>query len=104
MNSLTRSKIRYICFRLQSEKVRGVILDKEGVLTYALDIKEHMEEQDYFGGWEKFGKTWDVDEKAPLVVVPLKKSLESEWNATLKKNAKLLPSLADKDSTLWAQK
>lgn len=103
MTSLTRSKIRYICFRLQSEKIDGIPLSKDGALKYAIDVKEHMEDQDYFGGWEKFGKTWDVDEKAPLVVIPLKKSLESEWNSILNKTAKPLPNLA-KDSTLWAQK
>lgn len=93
MDNLTRRQLRYICFRIQSEVVDKVAMNREGVLIHAPDVREHMEEQEYFGGWDKFGKTWDVDEKAHFVIVPLKRSLESAWNKVIKKNAKPLPSI-----------
>lgn len=60
-------------------------------MQYVDEVKEHMESQDDFGGWDKFGKTWDVDEKAPLVTVTRKSSIQTDWNRTLKEEAKELP-------------
>lgn len=95
MNDLTRRNVRYICFRLRTEALGGVKATGDGILTHVQEIKDHMSEQSYFGGWEKFGVTWDVDEKAYLVVVLLIKSLESEWNAVVKENAIDLPTPED---------
>jgi len=88
MEELTRRQIRYICFRLQTE-VRGGVSVKD--IKEAKEVKAHMESQADFGGWEKFGVTWDVDEKAHLVVVTRKKSLESEWDAVVEKEVHDLP-------------
>jgi hypothetical protein len=91
MDKLTRRNIRYICFRIQTEVSGGEKVKEEGILTHADEVKMHMESQSHFGGWDNFGVTWDVDEKAFLVVVLLKKSIESEWNEVVVKNAKEFP-------------
>ena len=60
-------------------------------MQYVDKIREHMEEQEDFGGWVKFAKTWDVDDKSPLVTVKRTFSIQTEWNKTLKKESKELP-------------
>jgi hypothetical protein len=91
MDKLTRRNIRYICFRIQTESKGGENAEGEGILSHADEVKNHMESQSHFGGWDNFGVTWDVDEKAFHVVVLLKKSIESEWNEVVIKEAKDLP-------------
>lgn len=93
MDNLTRRNIRYICFRIQTEALGGSAATKtgEGIMQYVDEIKEHMEGQDDFGGWDKFAKTWDVDEKSPLVVVSRISSVQNDWNKILKKEVKELP-------------
>jgi hypothetical protein len=88
MDNLTRHQVRYICFRIQTEATGGASTEE---LEFVDEIKAHFEQQADFGGWEKFGKTWDVDEKAHLVAVLLKSSLETNWNAEVRKSAKDLP-------------
>lgn len=93
MNNLTRHDVRYICFRLQTEAEGGAKakLEKTGVMSYVDKIKKQMESQEEFGGWKKFAKTWDVDEKAKLVAINRTSSIQSDWNKILKKQAKDLP-------------
>jgi len=88
MNELTRRQIRYICFRIQTEEAGGFQLDSEGFLSSAPELKAHLEGQEDFGGWDKFAKTWDVDEKAPLVAVLRTSSIASDWNKEVEKTAK----------------
>lgn len=94
MDKLTRRNIRYICFRLQTEAEGGnnAKPEKTGAMRYVEKVKKQMESQDEFGGWKKFGKTWDVDEKAQLVAVNRTSSIQTEWNKILKKQAKELPT------------
>ncbi len=92
MDKLTRRNIRYICFRLKTEALEGIEAVGDGIMEHVAEVKEHMADQSDFGGWEKFGVTWDVDEKAHLVVVLLKRSHESAWNKVVAKQAKDLPS------------
>jgi len=96
MNNLTRRNIRYICFRLQTEASGGDASIGNGIMTHAKEIKKHMESQSNFGGWKNFGITWDVDNKAFLVVVLLTKSIESEWNIVVESEAKELPKTKEK--------
>lgn len=94
ITDLTRRQIRYICFRLQTQAEEGgpVASDNEsGPMSLAGEIKKHMESQDDFGEWKMFAKTWDVDEKSPLVVVKRTSSIYTNWNNILKKGAKDLP-------------
>jgi hypothetical protein len=65
--------------------------EKKGIMQYVDEIRKHMEEQDDFGGWEKFAKTWDVDEKSPLVALKRTSSIQTEWNKALREEAKGLP-------------
>lgn len=93
MKDLTRRQIRYLCFRLQTEADGGAPADpaEGGVMSLIEEVKDHMESQDDFGGWNMFAKTWDVDENSPLVVVKRTSSIYSEWNKVLKKESKDLP-------------
>ena len=103
MDELTRRQIRYICFRLQIEAEGGNKAKKDnGPLKFIDEIKEHMETQDNFGGWEKFAQTWDVDEKSPLVVVNRTMSIQSEWNKIVEKEARDLPKLKKRKKE-WLQ-
>ncbi len=93
IEDLTRRQIRYLCFRLQTEVEGGNKATSEeiGLMSFVDKIKEHMEEQEDFGRWNMFAKTWDVDEKSPLVVVKRTSSIYSDWNKILKEEAKELP-------------
>jgi hypothetical protein len=95
LDQLTRRNIRYLCFRIKAEECGGEKAAGDGILSHLDEVKEHMSDQSDFGGWDKFGVTWDVDEKAHLVVVRLKRSLESEWIAVIKKNAIDFPKPGD---------
>jgi hypothetical protein len=88
MEELTRRQVRYICFRLLQEADGG---NKAKGIKFLDEVKDHLEDEENFGGWDKFGKTWDVDEKAPLVAVLRKTSIASEWTKVLKKEAHDLP-------------
>ena len=85
--------MRYILFRLQTEATGGAKAkeEKTGIMKFVEKIREHFEEQDDFGGWEKFAKTWDVDDKSHLVAVKRNSSIQTEWNKILKDEAKELP-------------
>ena len=93
MEELTRSNIRYICFRLKTESEGGPKASPTDsvVMSHVAEVKEHMETQEFFGGWDKFGITWDVDSISPWVVVRRRTSLETEWNKQVARNARELP-------------
>ena len=65
-------------------------------MTFVKEVKNHMEKQNLFNGWSKFGHTWDVDEKAPLVVVSRQSSLHSDWNNVVAKSAKEIIEVKNK--------
>lgn len=94
MKNLTKRQIRYICFRLQTEADGGnpALPEDRAPMSFVDKVKKHMESQDDFGGWKMFAKTWDVDEKSPLVVIPRISSIYSDWNNVMKKEAKDLPT------------
>lgn len=94
IKNLTRRQIRYICFRLQTEAEGGNAADREhaGVMSFVAKVKNHMESQDDFGGWKMFAKTWDVDERSPLVVIKRNSSIYTDWNKILKKEARDFPT------------
>jgi len=95
LDQLTRRNIRYICFRLKAEACGGERATGDGILAHVDEVKEHMSDQSDFGGWDRFGITWDLDEKAHFVVVQLRSSLESQWNAVVKTNAIDFPKPED---------
>lgn len=65
-------------------------------MQFVDEVKEHMESQDDFGGWDKFGKTWDVDDNSPLVAVKRISSIQTQWNKILTEEAKELPAEEEK--------
>lgn len=96
LDTLNKRQVRYLCFRLQTEALGGskATKEKNGIMSFVDEIKDHMESQDDFGGWPKFAKTWDVDEKSPLVTVKRSSSIQTEWNKVLREEAKELPIAA----------
>lgn len=100
LKELTRRQIRYLCFRLQTEEEGGNKANSKegGIMEFLEEVKNHMEEQEDFGGWLKFAKTWDVDEKSPLVAVKRTSSIQTEWNKILKEETKVLPAVEEKPS------
>jgi len=84
---MTRREIRYWFFRFKTEMEVG----GASATDAPPDLKEHYESHPHFGGWEKFGMTWDLDEKDVEVIVPLRYSLEQEWNRQVAALARDLP-------------
>lgn len=98
LEDLNRRQIRYILFRLMTEKDGGAKATKEkaGPMQYVELVREHFEPQDDFGGWLKFAKTWDVDQKSPLVAVPRVSSIHTEWGKVVSQETKVLPAPSGK--------
>ncbi len=98
IEDLTRHQVRYLCFRLQTEADGGnpAAKESEGIMGLVNQIKDHFEDQDDFGGWRNFAKTWDVDRKSFLVAVKRISSIHSEWNHVLKKQTHDLPAAPKK--------
>lgn len=92
MRDLTKRNIRYICFRLKDIADGGAPMTSGGLMEYSDEVKSHMESQSDFGGWNNFGKTWDVDKKAFLVVVLRTSSIQSEWDKIVADEAQDLPT------------
>lgn len=94
LSDLNRRQLRYICFRLQTEATGGVkaLPEDTGPMLLVSEIKSNYEEQDDFGGWNNFAKTWDIDVKSPLVAVLRTSSIYTDWNKVLKAEAKELPT------------
>ena len=85
MKPLPRRELRYWCFRFKQAADGGA--SAKGAPR---GLRRHIEANEYFGGWESFGVTWDWDDP-PERIVPLRHSLESEWNAQAWASAKPLP-------------
>ena len=69
-----RQDIRYWCFRLQTEAEEGVPSTGR-----PRGLKPHFEKQEWFDGWENFGKTWDVEADDPLTARPRWRTIHEEW-------------------------
>jgi len=99
MDELTRRQIRYICFRLQIEASGGNEAKAGDLNLEELNaVKKHFEGQEQFGGWDRFGNTWDVDENDPLVAVKRGKSIQVEWEEVVEEEARELPVKKPKSS------
>ena len=85
---MTRRQTRYWFFRFQTELEEGGT-SANGAPT---GLKQHYEAHPHFGGWKSFGVTWDLDKKDLEVIVPLRYSLESEWNREVSASARELPA------------
>ena len=84
---MTRREIRYWFFRFKNAlEVEGA--SDEGAPS---GLKEHYEEHPHFGGWENFGVTWDLDPEDVEVIVPLRYSLEQQWNTEIASLARPFP-------------
>lgn len=85
---MTRRQIRYWFFRFQTSLEEGGASAGDA----PTGLREKYESHRHFGGWENFGVTWDLDKEETEVIVPLRYSLESEWNREVSASARELPS------------
>jgi len=84
---MTRRQIRYWFFRFRTE------LEPDGASAEGAPegLKEKYESHPYFGGWDNFGVTWDLDTDDTERIVPLRFSLEQQWNTEIASLARTLP-------------
>jgi hypothetical protein len=85
MTELTRHEVRYWLFRFRTAETGGA--SAEGA---PLGLRERFEGHPHFSGWSSFGVTWDVAED-PFVLVPLRHSLEEQWNSQAWAAARPMP-------------
>lgn len=85
---MTRRQTRYWFFRLHQAALgeEGASLD-----DVPSGFVEKWENHPYFGGWDKFGVTWDLAPESTDTIVPLRHSLEQEWNREVSASARELP-------------
>jgi hypothetical protein len=85
LEDLTRRQARYWYFRFRTAAEAGA--PAKGAPA---GLKKRLEAHPYFGGWEGFGITWDVGDD-PFSPVPLRISLEVQWNTEAMASARELP-------------
>ena len=104
--NLSRSKVRYWCFRFRKEIVDGT--DSNGAPA---GLREHFEKLPGFTGWKEFAVSWDLPHLAncdqsgnpaigtycscarhavPLTIVGRLFSVWDEWRAKIKKDVPVL--------------
>ena len=82
-----RHNIRYACFRVQNEKCGGAKAEKKHH-----KIAKMIEAAKGFEGWEHFAATWDIASPDPITIVPRKWSIYQEWDQSLLRVVKPLPT------------
>lgn len=92
MASLTRRKVRYLCFRLKTEAEGG-----EPAPELPAAFKETFEGQELFRGWAAFGVSWDVGKEDFWSITLLKESLAKKWEKTLLQKVPVFPGLEDNE-------
>ena len=90
-NELTRRQVRYWCFRFRTASEKG----GAPALGAPRGLRKRFEEHAHFGGWENYGITWDVSDTDPFTLVPLRISLEVQWNTEAMASARELPKPKD---------
>lgn len=86
LQDLPRSKVRYWCFRFKTEEDGGA-----DASDAPKGLKKLFEDMRWFTKWTEFGITWDVDENDAFDIVPLKTSLEEQWNTEAMASMRELP-------------
>jgi hypothetical protein len=81
-----RRQVRYWLFRFRTAAEGGA--SAKGAPS---GLRERFEDHPHFGGWENYGVTWDVSDDDPSVLVPLRVSLEVQWNTEAMASARELP-------------
>lgn len=88
LETLSRSEVRYGCFRLQTETTGGPAADVPA------GLREHFEGLEPFArfdGWRGFARKWDVSPDDPLVMVARTTTVWQDWNSKLAEVVPLLP-------------
>lgn len=89
---MTRRQIRYWFFRFHQQALGE---DKSGMDGPPEGFKEEWESHPYFGGWDNFSITWDLADESVDTIVPLRFSLEQQWNTEASKTARELPTVEE---------
>lgn len=91
LENMLKRQVRYWCFRFRTETEEdGATADDA-----PKGLRERFEEMEWFQGWSKFGITWDVHDEDPFRIIPLKISLQDQWNAVIEKK---VPELVKDES------
>jgi len=85
-SGLGRRKLRYWCFRFQTEVEGGAVA--EGAPA---GLRSMIEAKPGFEGWRRFAKTWDLASGPEIVIVVRTSSVWQEWSETLNRVALQLP-------------
>lgn len=85
---MTRRQIRYWFFWLHQEALGE---DKSESASPPEGFREEWEAHPHFGGWANFSVTWDLAPESVETIVPLRYSLEQQWNTEASKTAMDLP-------------
>jgi hypothetical protein len=86
MSDTPRRELRYWCFRFKQETDGGA-----PATGAPAGLRAELEADEFFGGWANFGVTWDWDSTGHRVV-PLRYSLEQQWNAEAWASARPIPA------------
>lgn len=99
LEELPHRKVRYWLFRFRTECDKGV---SAAEAPEGLKIK--FENLEWFQGWENFGISWDVHADDCFRIVPLKQSLDDDWNQILERvTIELVPDEKHVDRVIAAR-
>lgn len=88
LKKLSRSQVRYWCFRFRTELEEGV-----KAAGAPRGLRPHFEKMEFFalaGGWAEFASRWDVAYQDPLRMVARISTIWQDWNSKL---AEVVPEL-----------
>ena len=91
LGDLERKEIRYWLFRFRTAATGG-----DPATGAPRGLRKRFEDHPHFVSWESFGMTWDVGDD-PWTLVPLKHSLEEQWNTEAMNSARPWPGVPDGD-------
>lgn len=91
LDDMTKRQVRYWLFRFKTE------LEDDGASASDAPrgLRKLFEGMEWFQGWNNFSVTWDVNHEEPFRIIPLKVSLDEQWNKTLEEK---VPEMVKADS------
>jgi hypothetical protein len=107
LDKLSRREVRYWCFRFQTEIENGTPADDA-----PKGLKQKLEKQEHFRGWEEFAKSWDISSdqeviekegrrqkiySKPLETEVRSSSVWEEWDREAEKSSRIFDLLKGKD-------
>ena len=88
---MTRRQIRYWFFRFH----QNALGEEASIADAPPGFQAEWESHPHFGGWGNFSITWDLADDSVETIVPLRYSLEQQWNTEASKTARGLPTVEE---------